>query len=187
MRVQRQAVMALPALVAISMARRVPVLGRALRSVARRSAGTHHVGAVVVLFNERGEVLLARHALRGGWALPGGWIRPHEEPAAAVVRELREETGLEVLPGVLVGSESHAQATGGRGPSGITIAFMGTLASPGPPSPRLSPELREIRWTTAAEASSLLGRFERSCLATALEWRATHHLPEHNAPSTSPG
>lgn len=185
MLVGRDSITRVPLRVAITAARRVPPLGRLLRSVARRSAGAHHVGAVVVLFNERGEVLLARHALRGGWALPGGWVRPHEEPAAAVVRELREETALEVIPGVLVGAESHAEATRGRGPSGITIAFMGTLAPSHARPVSLSPELEAIEWTPASEAAQRLGRFERGCLAVALQWRE-RHPPEHNAASTSP-
>jgi len=39
---------------------------------------------------------LASHA--GQWTLPGGGIEFGEEPAAAMVREVHEETGLDVLP-----------------------------------------------------------------------------------------
>lgn len=40
---------------------------------------------------------------RGLWSLPGGRIEAGESPEQAVVREVREETGLEVLPGRPIG------------------------------------------------------------------------------------
>jgi ADP-ribose pyrophosphatase YjhB (NUDIX family) len=53
------------------------------------------VGAVVV--DRNGRVLLIRRGrapAAGAWTLPGGRIETGESPAAAVVREVREETGL---------------------------------------------------------------------------------------------
>ncbi len=43
-----------------------------------------------------GEVLLSREASDGRWSLPGGWADVNDPPSAAVIRELREETGYEV-------------------------------------------------------------------------------------------
>jgi ADP-ribose pyrophosphatase YjhB (NUDIX family) len=56
------------------------------------------VGVTAVVRNERGEVLFVEHAFRRQypWALPGGWIQRREYPEEAVVRELQEETGLQV-------------------------------------------------------------------------------------------
>lgn len=56
------------------------------------------VGAVAVVRDGEGRILLARHTYRrhAPWALPGGWVRRGEDPAKTVVREIREETGLEV-------------------------------------------------------------------------------------------
>ena len=36
--------------------------------------------------------------LGGSWEVPGGRVEPHESPVDAVVRELREELGIEVEP-----------------------------------------------------------------------------------------
>lgn len=55
------------------------------------------VGVTGVVFDEEGGVLLHRRADDGRWCTPGGILEPGEQPAEAVVREVREETGLEVV------------------------------------------------------------------------------------------
>jgi mutator protein MutT len=60
------------------------------------------VGAVIL---EDDRVLLVKRAhepLRGQWSLPGGAVDLGEPLVAAVVREVREETGLDVEVGPLV-------------------------------------------------------------------------------------
>ena len=55
------------------------------------------VGAVV--HDAAGRLLLIQRGHdphRGRWSLPGGRIEPGESPEQAVVREVREETGLDV-------------------------------------------------------------------------------------------
>lgn len=55
-------------------------------------------GVKVMLFNEKGELLLIRNSYGNSrlFVLPGGGIRPFEKPAAAAARELREEAGIAV-------------------------------------------------------------------------------------------
>ena len=50
----------------------------------------------VLLFDERERVLLVRHDDRGLWVAPGGVVEPDEHPEAAAMREMRQETGIEV-------------------------------------------------------------------------------------------
>ena len=49
------------------------------------------------------KILLTRRADNGLWCLPGGCIEPGESAPEACVREVLEETGLEVEAGRLVG------------------------------------------------------------------------------------
>lgn len=62
------------------------------------------VGAVVR--DARGRLLVVQRANdpdRGRWSVPGGRVEPGEDDATAVVREVREETGLDVVAGAVVG------------------------------------------------------------------------------------
>lgn len=54
------------------------------------------VGAIVG--NERGELLLGRRSDDGHWYYPVGWIDRGYSPAEVVVKEVREEAGLDVEP-----------------------------------------------------------------------------------------
>jgi 8-oxo-dGTP diphosphatase len=57
-------------------------------------------------YDDSGRLLLVQRANdpgRGFWSLPGGRLEPGEDDAAALVREMAEETGLVVQPGDLVG------------------------------------------------------------------------------------
>jgi ADP-ribose pyrophosphatase YjhB (NUDIX family) len=58
-------------------------------------------GAEAVCIDQRGRVLLGRRANdpgKGLWDLPGGFLGEHELPLDGLVREVREETGLEIEP-----------------------------------------------------------------------------------------
>jgi len=59
-------------------------------------------GVAAVIFEE-GRVLLQRRDDTGRWGLPGGGVEPGESVRQALIREVREETGLEVEPLRLIG------------------------------------------------------------------------------------
>ncbi len=59
----------------------------------------HKVAAGMLLTDERGRVLLVRRAWnpqQGRWALPAGFVDFDEDPAETAIREVAEETGLQV-------------------------------------------------------------------------------------------
>ncbi len=72
------------------------------------------VGAVVI---DAGRVVLIRRAkepLRGRWVVPGGTVELGETLEQAVVRELKEETGLDVRPLALVTAFDRISREAGR-------------------------------------------------------------------------
>src|SRR4030095_10104949 len=77
---------------------------------------------------EDGGVLLQRRDDTGRWGLPGGGVEPGESVRQAVIREVREETGLLVEPIRLVGVFSapgpHRVWTY---PAGTVIHYVSTV------------------------------------------------------------
>lgn len=78
--------------------RRFWLLRRLLGLAVRLFVPRHYVGAVGVVFNEAGQVLVMEHVFRSHfpWGLPGGWLERGEDPAEAVRREFEEELALRV-------------------------------------------------------------------------------------------
>ncbi|MFR9801813.1 NUDIX hydrolase [Pseudonocardia sp. RS010] len=70
--------------------------------------GSRHVACVgAIAHDTAGRLLLIKRGTepgRGLWSLPGGRVEPGEDDAAALVREMAEETGLAVEPGPHVGT-----------------------------------------------------------------------------------
>ncbi|MCD4803596.1 MAG: NUDIX hydrolase [Anaerolineales bacterium] len=55
----------------------------------------HFTASAIVINNER-KVLLVYHKKLNVWLYPGGHIEPYETPDETVIREVKEETGLDV-------------------------------------------------------------------------------------------
>ncbi len=66
--------------------------------ITRTSQHKFTASVVGIITNDKGQLLLLDHLLRpaSGWGLPGGFLNPGEQPEAAIRREIREETGLEL-------------------------------------------------------------------------------------------
>lgn len=62
------------------------------------------IGCRVLAFDEAERVLLIRHSYGSGrWMLPGGGVDRGEDPLAAALRELAEETGCALAAPILFG------------------------------------------------------------------------------------
>jgi len=63
---------------------------------------SYTLAVMPVITSHDGEILLVRHSYMGGWGLPGGLVDRRERVEVALVREAREEVGLEIaLSGAL--------------------------------------------------------------------------------------
>lgn len=79
----------------------------------------------VVYDRSENRVLLIKRKnppFEGKWALPGGFVEKYELPEQACKRELKEETGLELPEGKMLG----VFAEKGRDPRGwmVSVAFL---------------------------------------------------------------
>jgi ADP-ribose pyrophosphatase YjhB (NUDIX family) len=66
------------------------------------------IGTFGIIFDEHGRVLLCHRRDRDLWNLPGGALESGETPIAGVLREIKEETGLDATVEKLIGVYSKA-------------------------------------------------------------------------------
>lgn len=77
-----------------------------------------------VIFDRRGWLLLQQRADGGQWGLPGGSVEVGESVAAAILREVEEETGLRVAVRRLVGVYSEPALQVVRYPDGAVWHYV---------------------------------------------------------------
>jgi ADP-ribose pyrophosphatase YjhB (NUDIX family) len=85
-----------------------------------------------VIFDRQRRLLLQQRSDGGQWGLPGGSVEIGESLRDAVVREVREETGLDVTPRRLVGVYSDPELQVIRYPDGhvwhyVNVCFECTV------------------------------------------------------------
>jgi 8-oxo-dGTP diphosphatase len=105
------------------------------------------VAAAVLV--EHGRVLLTQRKrgthLAGAWEFPGGKVEPDEDPRDALVRELREEIGMDVSVGdpVEVTFHRYPERT-------VLLLFFDATRAPGSPDPRAI-DVADVKWAGPEE------------------------------------
>ncbi len=108
--------------------------------------------AGAIIPDEQGRVLLQRRGDRGVWGLPGGALELGESAEEAVIREVREETGLEVRVERLVGVYTKYFDTYPNGDQAQTIVFAFACSAVGGPLRVDGGETLELRYFAPDEA-----------------------------------
>lgn len=107
--------------------------------------------ACAFVVDDEGRLLLVRRASdphRGTWDLPGGFLREAEHPLDALVRELREETGLDVEPADFVGVWTDRYGDAGDARATLNLYWTARVVSG---EAEAADDAAELRWFEASE------------------------------------
>jgi 8-oxo-dGTP pyrophosphatase MutT (NUDIX family) len=104
-----------------------------------------------IVTSKRGVLIGKRNDGKPPWTFIAGENEPGESPADTIIREVKEETGLEIVAGPILGERVHPKtgrhmvyvAAGPR--SGNLTVYVGD-----------EDELAEVRWANLTEADKLL-------------------------------
>jgi ADP-ribose pyrophosphatase YjhB (NUDIX family) len=143
-----------------------------------RSADVFVACSAALFDADRRKVLLTRRADNGRWCLPGGHFEPGEDVTEACVREMREETGLEVRVTRLIGVYSSPNTVldyGGRGRFQVVALNFEVEAIGGRLG--LSDETTEAGYFTVEEIAGLdLVEHHRPRIADAFAGGSASHI-----------
>lgn len=156
--------------VALHAYRHLPVRWR--RRVVRALSPSYTVGAICVVERDDGAVLLVRQTYRQHWGIPGGLLEKGERPEAAALREVREETGLEIE---LVGAPAVVVAPA---PRRVDLIYRARLR-PGTPQEALlcSPEIAATGWFDPTALPELQSETTEALVALARSARTPQARP----------
>jgi ADP-ribose pyrophosphatase YjhB (NUDIX family) len=109
--------------------------------IVTRTSPAHRVGTAGII-RDGDRILLVRHTYRRGWGVPGGMMGWCEHPDDTIVREIREEVGLETV----VLAEPYTYWL--RRPRRVEVLYElglaeGATAADARPT---SPEIEEVAW-----------------------------------------
>ena len=133
--------------------------------------------ANVVVVNDKGQILLIRRTDNGNHALPGGGMDLGESITQAAVREVKEETGLDVELTGLVGIYTNPRhvieyTSDGEVRQEFSIVFT---AKPTGGRPRTSSESSEVVWSDPAEVTGMR-------MHPSMRQRIEHYLARRTEP-----
>ncbi len=135
--------------------------------------------ASAVVTNDEGKILLQRRSDNDLWALPGGAMEVGEAIKETVVREVKEETGLDVQPEYVIGiytNPHHVIAfSDGEVRQQFSICFSCTLLDG---SIQVSEESTQVAFFAPSE-------IEHLTMHPSIRLRIQHYLEHRSRPVVS--
>ncbi|GIH10321.1 NUDIX hydrolase [Rhizocola hellebori] len=123
----------------------------------------HSVSVAAVVLDADQRVLVIQRRDTGAWQLPGGVLELDESIERGVIREVHEETGLQVQPIRLTGVYKNMN---------LGVVALVFLARPGEGDPHPTDEATQVAWWTAEQV--------RKGMAEAFAVRILDALPDSN-------
>ena len=109
--------------------------------------------ATAIVTSELGVLVGRRNDGKPPWTFIAGEVEPRESPADAAIREVKEETGLRVEIGEVIGERVHPK-------TGRTMIYLAATPTHGTEVfVGDEDELAEVRWVSLAEADDLMAAY----------------------------
>lgn len=134
---------------------------------------THIVASGGIITNSQNEILLVKNP-RKGWEYPGGIIEPGETLPQGLIREIKEETGVNVEITNIVGIYSNTKKKKGYNgveevPTIVTIDFICNYISG---DLKTSDESVEVKWFSKEEALRIVNPKQQLRFRKALDYQS---------------
>ncbi len=124
-------------------------------------------GAYAVIYDDKGQMLTV--LVRGICHLPGGGIDQNEDPALAVTREVKEETGYKIASLKKIGEANQFFETTALGPINKLGTYFSGHVEMEPPTKTQESD-HEVRWMSPEEfLSSSADDFHKWAVKKSLE------------------
>ncbi|GID93308.1 NUDIX domain-containing protein [Amorphoplanes digitatis] len=133
-------------------------------------------GGSAVVVDDRGRVLLQRRTDSGNWALPGGTMDIGETLGQCVVREVKEETGLDIeitgLLGIYTDPQHVISYADGEIRQEFNVTYLGRVVGG---AIAASDESTDVRFIDPAD-------FHHIPIHESVRLRLRHHAEHHDRP-----
>jgi ADP-ribose pyrophosphatase YjhB (NUDIX family)/ribosomal protein S18 acetylase RimI-like enzyme len=144
-------------------------------------------GVTALVLDDEGRVLLGHRADTEKWALISGILEPGEEPAVAMVREIKEETGVDAVVDALAAIQVQEPMAYGNGDRAQYLDLLYLAHATGGEPHVADDESLAVGWFAVDELPEDTGHYTQERLAAVAEYRANPAAgPRFTRPPATP-